>query len=112
MLLPLAARVSQRIEIGRYGEAVTDMADRLWLWPFVGISLAAAFGWRRSWALGNDWQRGVVAVLAAVGALILSIFAVPAWHYLQFGGLLLLIAASAALGVAGSRWAMKGARGE
>lgn len=74
-----------------------------------GIVIGAAFGWRRSHALDNLWQRGVIAVLGAVGALLVAFFfAIPAEQFLGFTGLSVLALAALALGVRGSRWAMRG----
>jgi len=73
-----------------------------------GIALAAGFGWRRSRALENDWQRGVIGVLSVVGALIMAFLGVPFWHFLGFGGLIFWALANLALGLAGSAWATKG----
>ena len=75
-----------------------------------GILVAALFGWRRSAPLHNLWQRGVIGVLAVVGALLVSFFfAIPADYFLGLWGLVLLAAASFGLGVAGSHWAVRGA---
>jgi hypothetical protein len=101
----LAVRVLQRFELRRYDETVADA-------PLAGlaaaITLAAAVGWRRSRALENLFQRGVIAALAAVGAILVAFLAIPAWHFLGFGGLVLLAAGAAGLGAAASRWAAAG----
>lgn len=76
-----------------------------------GVVLAAFFGWRRSRPIENVWQRGVIGVLSAVGALIVGFLAGPA-HYV--GGTIWLVVwgcASLALGIAGSRWATHAASG-
>ena len=74
-----------------------------------GVALGALFGWRRSIALGNVWQSGVIAVLAAVGALLIAfLFAKPVEIFFGFAGLAILGLAAAAFGIAGSRWAVKG----
>ncbi len=101
----LAVRALQRLELRRYEEAAADV-------PLVGlaaaIALAAAAGWRRSRPLENVFQRGVIAALAAVGGILVAFLAIPAWHFLHFGGLGVLAAGCAALGVAASRWAAAG----
>ena len=59
--------------------------------------------------LGNVWQSGVVAVLAAVGALLIAfLFAKPAEIFFGFTGLAILGTAAAVFGIAGSRWAVRG----
>ena len=103
----IVIRALQRIEFGRYGEGVSEI-DPLWA-ILAGFALAVFFGWRRSRPLDNGWQRGVISVLSVFGAFFLAILAAPAWHFLHFPGLLLLGLVSFALGVAGSRWAVRGA---
>ncbi len=98
--------------MGRYGEAVSDLSLHV-IGLGIGIGVAAFFGWRRSRPLDNIWQRGVIGVLSCVGAIVIAFFlGIPAWHLLRFVGLGLLALASAALGVAGSGWALRGARGD
>jgi uncharacterized membrane protein len=108
-LFLLALRVVQRIDFARYGESLADTSLDL-IGLFVGIVVAAFFGWRRSTALDNLWQRGVIAMLAAVGALLVNFFFAPlADYFLGILGLALLAAGSAVLGIAGGRWANRGA---
>lgn len=102
-------RLLQRLELRRYGEAISDTSLDLLVGLAAGIALGAAFGWRRSKPLDNDWQRGVIAVLSAVGALLIAFFfAIPAEHFFGLGGLAVLALAAAALGARGSRWAVQG----
>jgi len=102
----LVARVLQRTEIGRYGETVSEI-DPIW-GILAGIAASTLFGWRRSRALENVWQRGVISVLSVFGALFLAIVAAPVWHFFRFAGLVVLMIACLGLGVAGSRWAVRG----
>jgi len=105
-------RLLQRLELRRYGEAISDASLDLIAGLAAGIAIGAVFGWRRSRALGNDWQRGVIAVLGAAGALLIAFFfAIPVEHFFGLGGLIVLGVAAAALGVRGSRWATAGSRG-
>src|SRR3989475_12123894 len=46
-------------------------ADPVLAGTLAGLALGATFGWRRSRWLDNLWQRGVIAVLSALGALLL-----------------------------------------
>ena len=103
-----AVRAFQHVDLTRYGEAVSDTSLDITAGLAAGIALAAVFGWRRSRPLDNDWQRGVIGVLSAVGALIMAFLAVPFWHFLRFPGLIVWAAANLALGFAGSAWAIRG----
>jgi uncharacterized BrkB/YihY/UPF0761 family membrane protein len=79
------------------------------IWGTVGgIVVAVIFSWRRSQGLENIWQRGVISTLSVFGTFFLGILAVPVWHFLQLAGMALLTAGSFALGIAGSRWAVRG----
>jgi hypothetical protein len=102
----LLARVLQRSEISRYGESVSEI-DPIW-GTIGGMLVAVTFSWRRSQGLENIWQRGVISTLSVFGTFFLGILAVPVWHFLQFIGMVLLTGGSFALGVAGSRWAVRG----
>jgi hypothetical protein len=105
----LLLRGIQQMEIGRFGEALSDLSLLPLVGLLAGVAIGALFGWRRSVPLGNLWQRGVIAVLAAVGALLIAfLFAKPAEIFFGFAGLAVLGLAAAAFGVAGSRWALRG----
>jgi hypothetical protein len=74
-----------------------------------GIAVAAFLGWRRSRGVEGVWQRGVVAVLAVFGALMVAfLLTIPARQLLGTAGLVILGALLAILGAMGSRWAVKG----
>jgi len=79
------------------------------LWTGVGIALGAFFGWVRSHGIDNIWQRGVIAILAAVGALMIGFLAALAHGLGGVVGLSIWGCASLALGILGSRWAVRGA---
>jgi hypothetical protein len=100
----VVAQLRARLDPADYGM----VGDPLLAGLLAGVALAAFFGWRRSRALENVWQRGVIAVLSAVGTLIVGFLAEVAF---RLGGTIGLIGwgcASLALGIAGSRWAMTG----
>jgi hypothetical protein len=82
--------------------------DPLWTGVGAGLALGAFFGWVRSRAIDNIWQRGVIAVLAAVGALLVGFLAALAYGLGDVVGLLLWGCATLALGILGSQWAVKG----
>lgn len=107
-LVLIVIRLLQYIEVGRYGESVSEV-DPTWA-LLAAIVVGAFFGWRRSLPLESPWQRGVITTLSVFGALFLAILAAPIWHFLQFIGLVILLAACVALGVSGSRWSVSGAR--
>lgn len=102
----LLVRVLQRTDISRYGESVSEI-DPIW-GTVGGMLVAVIFSWMRSHRLENIWQRGVISALSVFGTFFLGILAVPVWHYWRFAGMALLTAASLALGIAGSRWALRG----
>ena len=105
-IMLLLVRLLQRTEISRYGQSVSEL-DPIW-GTAGGIIVAVIFSWRRSQGLENIWQRGVISTLSVFGTFFLGILAAPVWHFLHFGGMVLLSAGSFALGVAGSRWALRG----
>ena len=106
-LVLILIRLLQRLEVGRYGESVSEI-DPTWA-LLAAIVVGAFFGWRRSMPLESPWQRGVISTLSVFGALFLAILAAPIWHFLQFSGLIMLFVACLALGVSGSRWSVSGA---
>lgn len=100
----VVAVLRERLEPAYYG----FVGDDLLIGLTAGVALAAFFGWRRSQPIDNLWQRGVIAVLAAVGAILVGFLAALA-HGVGGGiGLIAWGAASLALGVMGSRWAVQG----
>jgi TctA family transporter len=108
LLLLLVVRTLQRAELRRYGSAISDTSLEPLAGLFAAVVIAVFFGWRRSHALDNIWQRGVICALAAFGAIILAFLAIPFWHFLGFAGLGLLMLASLALGIAASAWSVHG----
>jgi hypothetical protein len=77
---------------------------------FAGLVVAAAFGWRRTRALENAWQRGVIEVMSAVGAVLVGFIAWPVDRLLHIPGLVAWAALSFIIGGVGSSWAVKGSR--
>jgi hypothetical protein len=74
--------------------------------------VAAGFGWWRSRALDNIWQRGVISIMAAVGAVIVGFIAWPVDRFLGLIGLTAWGVASLMLGGASSVWARRGSRAD
>jgi len=82
--------------------------DPLWMGLFAGVALGAFFGWVRSKSIDNIWQRGVIGVLAAVGAVLIGFLAAPLFGFFGLAGLFAWFILSAAFGSLGSRWATRG----
>ncbi len=78
--------------------------------PITAGAVGAGFGWHRSLTLENIWQRGVIGVLAAVGAVLVGFLAAPVDRFFGLPGMLVWLAASLWLGIAGNRWALQGTR--
>ena len=85
-------------------------ADPVLVGAFAGLAVAAAFGWWRSGVLGNVWQRGVIAVMSAIGGVLVSFIAWPVDRLLGIAGLAGWGLASFVVGSAGSAWARRGSR--
>lgn len=94
----------QHLEDIAYREAAPDP---LLYGLFATIGMAAFFGWRRSRAIDNLWQRGVIAVLSAVGGLLIGFLGAVADRLLGLPGLIVWGGAAVAFGAAGSRWATR-----
>ena len=108
----LLVQLLQRTAQANGNPAADVSGDLLIAGLIAGIAIAALFGWRRSDGVENLWQRGVVGVLSVFGALMVAFFfTIPARQLLGTAGLVLLAAVMAIIGVAGSRWAIRG-RGE
>jgi hypothetical protein len=85
-------------------------ADPVLVGSFAGMAVAAGFGWWRSRALDNIWQQGVIAVMAAVGAVIVAFIAWPVERLLGLIGLVVWGVASLVFGTAGGAWVRRGSR--
>lgn len=102
----LVSEMRQRLDVVDYQRA---FPDALFFGLLGALAVAALFGWRRSRGIENVWQRGVIAVLAAVGALLVGFLAAVADRMLGLAGLVLWGAAAVGAGLAGSRWASRAA---
>ena len=72
------------------------------------IGTGAVCGWYRSYSLDNVWQRGVIAVLAAIGAMLVGIVAAPINQFIGVRGMLVWLLLNIVFGVLATRWAIKG----
>jgi NhaP-type Na+/H+ or K+/H+ antiporter len=108
----VAALVIVRILEGHVSDAnyAESAASPVLMGAFAGMAVAAGLGWWRSGALDNIAQRGVIAILAAVGAVIIAFIAWPVHRLLGMIGLVVWGVASLVLGSASSGWARKGSR--
>jgi hypothetical protein len=74
----------------------------------VSVGVAGMCGWYRSFQLDNIWQRGVIAVLAAFGAILVGFLAAPIDNFFGVIGMIVWLALNIVVGVAGTRWAIRG----
>ena len=72
------------------------------------VGVGGAIAWYRSFSLENIWQRGVIAVLAAVGASLVGFLAALLDRFLGMIGLIIWLLFNIALGIIAARWAIKG----
>lgn len=93
------------LEPSAYGDTA---ADPLLAGLIAAIGVAGACGWYRSSALDNIWQRGVIAVLAAFGAVVVGFLAAPLDRFLGLIGLIVWLALNVVFGLLAMRWAIRG----
>lgn len=72
------------------------------------VGVGGAVGWYRSASLDNIWQRGVIALLAAVGAILLGFLAAPLDRFFGVLGISVWLVVNIAIGVVATRWARTG----
>jgi len=72
------------------------------------VGVGGAVGWYRSADLDNIWQRGVIAVLAAVGAILIGFLAAPLDRFFGLLGLIVWLLLNVAFGILATRWAVRG----
>jgi MYXO-CTERM domain-containing protein len=102
----LVNALRRRLDVSDYQRAAPDP---LFAGLLAALVVGALFGWRRSRDLDNVWQRGVIAVLAAVGALLVGFLGAVADRLLGLSGLILWGLLAVGVGLAGSRWATRAA---
>ena len=83
-------------------------ADPLLAGLVAAVGVGGAYGWFRSFPLDNIWQRGVISVLGAVGAILVGFLAAPLDRFFGIIGMLVWLAVNLAFGIVGTRWAIKG----
>ena len=85
-----------------------NAADPLLAGLIAAVGVGGAYGWYRSFALDNIWQRGVIAVLAAVGAILVGFLAAPLDRFFGIAGMIVWVVLNIAFGIFGTRWAIRG----
>jgi len=83
-------------------------ADPLLAGLIAAVGVGGACGWYRSASLDNVWQRGVIAVLAGVGAILIGFLAAPVDRFLGTLGLIVWLLLNIAFGILATRWAIRG----
>jgi hypothetical protein len=101
----VAAVLRGELEPGGYRDAA---AYPLLAGLVLAVGVGGASGWYRSFALDNIWQRGVIAVLAAVGALLAGFLAAPLERFFGIIGLIVWLIINVVFGILCTRWAIKG----
>lgn len=101
----VAAILRGELEPGVYRSAAPDP---LLAGLIAAVGVGGAVGWLRSGALDNIWQRGVIAVLAAVGAIIVGFLAAPLDRFLGIIGIVVWLLVNIACGMLAGRWAGTG----
>jgi hypothetical protein len=101
----VASMLRGNLEPVAYRDTIVDPLRAAML---VAAGVGAACGWYRSSALDNIWQRGVIAVLAAVGALLIGFLAALLDRFFGPLGMIVWLGLTVAFGIVGTRWAIKG----
>jgi len=101
----IASLLRQQLEPAAYRDAAPDP---LLAGLIAAVGVGGACGWYRSFALDNIWQRGVIAVLGAVGAILVGFLAAPLDRFFGLAGMIVWLAANIVFGLAGTRWAKRG----
>jgi hypothetical protein len=83
-------------------------ADPLLAGLIAAIGVGGACGWYRSFLLDNIWQRGVIALLAAVGAILVGFLAAPLDRFFGIIGMIVWLLFNIVIGILATRWANKG----
>jgi len=72
------------------------------------VGVGGAVGWYRSGTLDNIWQRGVIAILGAVGAVLIGFLAAPLDRFLGIIGMIVWLLLCVGFGIVATRWANSG----
>jgi hypothetical protein len=83
-------------------------ADPLLAGVIAAIGVGSVVAWYRGGALDNLWQRGVIAVLGAVGAILIGFLAAPLDRFFGILGIVVWLLLNIAFGILATRWAIRG----
>lgn len=72
------------------------------------VGVGGAVGWYRSASLENIWQRGVIALLAAIGAVLVGFLAAPLDRFFGVLGIIIWLGINIVIGILATRWAKVG----
>jgi hypothetical protein len=72
------------------------------------VGVGGAVGWYRSASLENIWQRGVIAVLAAIGAILVGFLAAPLDRFFGVLGIVIWLGINIVIGILATGWARRG----
>ena len=72
------------------------------------LGVGGMCGWYRSYRLENIWQRGVIAVLGGVGAILVGFLAAPIDKFFGVVGMSVWFLLNLMLGILATRWAIQG----
>ena len=93
----------------RTTDPVNDPASKaLTAGLLLAIGVGGGFAWYRSFPLDNIWQRGVIAILGAVGALLIGFLGAPIYRWINIPGLIAWVLIGVIIGILGNRRASKG----
>lgn len=108
-ILSAAQIVTAILRDYRTTDPVTDPASKaLTGGVLLAIGIGGGVAWYRSFPLDNIWQRGVIAVLAAVGALLVGFVGAPIYGWINIPGLVAWVLIGVIIGILANRWASKG----
>ena len=101
----VASLLRGQMEPAAYRDAAPDP---LLAGLIAAVGVGGMCGWYRSFQLDNIWQRGVIAVLAAVGAILVGFLAAPLDRFFGVIGMVVWLVLNIIFGIAGTRWAIRG----
>jgi hypothetical protein len=101
----VASLLRGQMEPAAYRDAAPDP---LLAGLIAAVGVGGMCGWYRSYQLDNIWQRGVIAVLAAVGAILVGFLAAPLDRFFGVIGMVVWLVINIIFGIAGTRWAIRG----
>jgi hypothetical protein len=108
-LMSAAQIVTAILRDYRTTDPVTDPASKaLTVGLLLAIGVGGGVAWYRSYPLDNIWQRGVIAVLGAVGALLIGFLGAPIYRWINIPGLIAWVLIGVIIGILANRWASRG----